>query len=271
MILGMILGMINLFVFHSLELGYPKGLSTALKSDGKAVIHTFYEYSVNGELTNAKVIDAWNRTWMARGWETKIVTLADAQRHPRFNELRDKLEKVPLGTKKHLQKYDLMCYLRYIAMAVIGGGWMSDFDTVPLNLPPTTILPNKGRFTCMDLHVPSLVSGSQAEFERMIELMINTALSHTEKHLFSDMHALNALRTNNNTNYVAQRNVAPGFPGFFVPRLKCASLRKMYGVHFSHSSLHKAKKKIKNRGDIMLEAIEKWNSQCVGGNSTLTS
>ena len=44
-------------------------------------------------------------------------------------------QRVPLGQN---EEYEKMCYFRYLAMAEVGGGWMSDYDTLPMQLLGTS-------------------------------------------------------------------------------------------------------------------------------------
>jgi hypothetical protein len=68
-------------------------------------------------------------------------------------------------------KVDKICFYRYLAMGMVGGGWMSDFDTFPLNAAKwdgtgnPMLLPNSGSLTIHEKTesggVPSLVSGKR--------------------------------------------------------------------------------------------------------------
>jgi hypothetical protein len=87
-------------------------------------------------------------------------------------------------------------------MATVGGGWMSDYDVVPLKSivpkeyfePPKRLskkdmdgingfpLPNKGGFTVYanDGRVPSHMSGSAKEWDRMAKSLLDLAHDHTD-------------------------------------------------------------------------------------------
>lgn len=49
-------------------------------------------------------------------------------------------------------------------MSQVGGGWMSDYDVLPLALPACAALSHAGAFTTHQSFVPSLVSGTQQEY-----------------------------------------------------------------------------------------------------------
>ena len=83
---------------------------------------------------------------------TIVLSLEDAKKHPEYAALRARIEKLPLGGNR---EYDMACYLRWLAMVGAGGGWMSDYDAVPLRFSPPPALPNGGAFTGFEGHVPS--------------------------------------------------------------------------------------------------------------------
>ena len=59
-----------------------------------------------------------------------MLTLDDAMRQPDFDEVEKKMEAI-----HGKLKYDALCFYRWLAMAVSGGGWMSDHDTFPVVFP----------------------------------------------------------------------------------------------------------------------------------------
>lgn len=151
----------------------------------KPVMHTFYaridpekfhKYTGMSDEADSQLILAWKAAWEATGWETRILTLDDAKLHPdydKFDKLLD-LEKVPFGY------YDKLCFMRWLAMAAVGGGWMSDYDTFPLRRvvfqDNVNEMPYGGRLTLYDRvkagGVPSVVSGSRKEWDRLAHLIL---------------------------------------------------------------------------------------------------
>jgi len=124
---------------------------------------------------------------MNAGWKPIVLTLKDAKRHPLFLNFTKAFDEA----KYPLSKYDQMCFYRWLAMAKVGGGWMSDYDTMPLYSNPaeSLTLPNDGKFTSYQRHVPALIVGNTSEWDRMSNLMYEFYLSNGH-HYYSDMHAL---------------------------------------------------------------------------------
>ena len=68
-------------------------------------------------------------------------------------------------------------YRRWMAMAVVGGGWMCDYTVWPLNyfLQHGRVLPYDGALTTYMGASPILVSGSGEEYRRIVHKMGPTA------------------------------------------------------------------------------------------------
>ncbi len=74
-----------------------------------------------------RLLNAWESLWRESGWETRILTMDDAKKHKDFNRMKAIMERFKDG------EYNRRCFYRWLAMAEIGGGWMSDYDTFPLD------------------------------------------------------------------------------------------------------------------------------------------
>eukprot|EP00957_Ditylum_brightwellii_P022102 1667275-Ditylum_brightwellii.AAC.1 len=94
---------------------------------------------------------AWREAWRAAGWETKVLTLKDAKRHPHFKE-RDLALR---AGNMRLGDAQILSFHRYMAISQAGGGWMSDWDILPLNPLKNgghqISMPNEGRFTVYEI------------------------------------------------------------------------------------------------------------------------
>jgi len=189
--------------------------------EARPIMHTFYQHiDINHHKTGSTfnkgtgmrtdeahlaLLAVWESSWQKAGFETRILDINDAMQHEDYGKVREFLDNEEFG------EYDEICFLRWFAMASVGGGWMSDYDVVPLAslVPyeyvevPTILsdddiatnngipLPHDGRFTAYDERgqVPSLLSGSQEEWERLAQGLINLTYQHT-KGFYSDMLAL---------------------------------------------------------------------------------
>lgn len=158
----------------------------------RPVIHTFYEpiFTQGFDGDHSPIIKAWREEWTRAGFETRILTLADAKRHPYFGSM----EKV---VKELFGACNQYCFYRYLAMAANGGGWMSDNDTFPANIPALIDPPNGGKFTSFQGHVPALISASADEWLRIAKLMVDNIPTSTQS-IKSDMMMLLDLRQQGN-------------------------------------------------------------------------
>lgn len=228
------------------------------------IMHTFFhridptEYHKYGGMTDesdTNLLLTWEAAWKASGFQTKIVTLEDAKHHPayeKFDRLLN-LEKMPFGY------YDKLCFLRWLAMAAVGGGFMSDYDTFPVrsfSKEHMTMkdLPNDGKLTVFDTvrlgGVPSVVSGSAAEFDRIAHsLLYNNLQVGVREKFWSDMLALMDVYQKNSDEYILTdavlkgNNALSGMDKHIVRGTESTlrSCRTVVGgniaVHFSHFSI----------------------------------
>jgi hypothetical protein len=164
-------------------------------------IRTFYHDIGNKE--QREQVEVWKKAWSDSGWRVKVLGLEDAQKHPLFNVLKERIAKFSICANTEFQR---LCFIRWLAMAVDGGGWMSDYDILPLDfnpplqsydnsyyLPPESEqgqeelesdeiiigLPNGGKFTAHSLQLAPLTSASQEQITKMLILMINTVEEHS--------------------------------------------------------------------------------------------
>jgi hypothetical protein len=220
---------------------------------------------------DAAMLALWVQEWARMGWEPVILSLNDAKRHPRYDEFHQRLREVPLhganGNNDFNQLYNQYCYLRWLAMATLPhGGYMSDYDTLPIRRFAATI----GSFTVYNTGpdgrgVPCLMSGSQTEWERLIWALLDVGLKHPDHNNWTDMLGLMELKG----NYVAEKTA---FEAIIIMNgqewspQQCAMFDGINAVHFSHNSvMHgvvKAGEDLLDRAKISERVLQGFHENC---------
>jgi hypothetical protein len=106
-------------------------LRRTLTEEVQPVMHTFFAELVSSfdstlntsagmtENAHTDMMNTWRDSWHAAGWQTRVLTMEDAKQHPEFDKLDAAIQNFTMI------EYDKFCYYRWIAMAAVGGGWMS--------------------------------------------------------------------------------------------------------------------------------------------------
>lgn len=219
----------------------------------KPIIFTFYENVDEPHRTgmsredDSQLIQAWARSWQEVGWDPRVLDMSVARQHPEFATFDGFLEGVPFG------KVDRVCFYRYLAVGIAGGGWMSDYDTFPLNSArwdgsgDPNFIPNNGDLTVHEQSdnggIPSLVSGNAGEWFRLAKAQVENAKSHNTEPHWSDAKALQDIyQQSGGTFYKMTENVVMGDAIIRNKEISgdtCAWLRTKLAVHFSHFSMHR--------------------------------
>jgi hypothetical protein len=90
------------------------------------VVYTYYE-ALPGMTGQGEIIRLWEQSWRKRGWTPRILTPRDAKAHPRFAEFDARINTYPTANNR---QYENCCYHRWLALAQVGGGWMTDTDVI---------------------------------------------------------------------------------------------------------------------------------------------
>ncbi len=166
-----------------------------VRSNDRCIVYTYFEDQGMGA---GPAVETWKQIWQSAGWKPVVLSEKHAALHPDYQEMKDKFMTYPLGTNSG---YELACYLRYLALASVGGGYMTDYDTLNVNVPPSPqcdYLPNDGKLTTHDDYVPAMVSGTEEEFNRVATMMfdadVNDVMSSVGKTMVSDMYLLQYFR-----------------------------------------------------------------------------
>ena len=210
----------------------------------RPVMHTFFEEVPGGccgmsEQGHRNLVNAWEGAWQSFGWDTKILTKADARKHPDFDLFEEKM------TRANISDYNRRCFWRWLAMAMLDeGGWISDYDNIPLTLTAA-----KGRelmkqpgFKTWGLHVPALIHSDQLPYSHIVGLMrahITRALNDVEH--MTDMYMLKYLVENLTAKSLGatvwEHAVHPGFPYTSTrdgPKIDCNVANRYLTAHLSH-------------------------------------
>jgi hypothetical protein len=105
-------------------------------------VYTYFDKdeSLNGF---SQVLDIWEKSWKKYGWNPVVLGNDVAMRHPLYELVYNHVEKLPTSNPK---KYEMSCWLRWLAMESIGGGLHTDSDVFnyglldPFTAQETTIL-----------------------------------------------------------------------------------------------------------------------------------
>lgn len=220
----------------------------------RPIMYTFFELKKlkNGDLANREfeyhqnMLNTWAKLWSEAGWEPRVLTLEDAQKHPDYSKFSRKI--MQLETYLFQESYNYMCFVRWLAMAAHGnGGWMTDYDTFPvgklgINNLDGHQLPNYGVFTSFERWVPSLLSGSSSEWNRMAVLMMDMAIKKIQferKSFYSDMLALMDIYVEDQSTYI-QEFVVATYPYSDLNTVNCTQTKDLMSVHLSHASTRQA-------------------------------
>lgn len=256
--------------------------------DVEPVMHTFYQridpkvhkkYGGMTDKSDADLLLAWEAAWKAAGWKVRILTLEDAMAHPnyhQFDQLLD-LEKMPFGY------YDKLCFMRWLAMAAVGGGFMADYDTFPIrSFSQLKRMPRNGKLTVYDTvrqgGVPSVVSGSGDEFDRVAhDLLYNALQVGVREDFWSDMLALMDIYQKNKDVYLLFDQVLKGNVALEGVKKGLKSMRDCksvvggnFAVHFSHFSITTSvsrgflskEKGAADRSQIADDFLKEWAKSC---------
>ena len=261
----------SLLFLQNITFYQTRNLSTSAKilhQGGHPVVYTFCQ-KMEPDGYDGDDLDRWEILWREAGWEPKVLSIKDAKRHPDYAQYEHDLRNVPLGPKP---EFDKMNFLRYLAMAAVGGGLMADVDVFPLwpldderdggrfqnamsNVLDTSLddatadLPFNGKFSLLcggpGSEVPCLMSGTASQWSHVANVLLENGRRHIFSDHWSDMKALQEIL--HQDVMPAHQVIAKTFDGTSVVQWltsdeddwtrKCVSGQSMASVHFSPHSM----------------------------------
>lgn len=109
---------------------------TQTQGDGqrsRPVMHTFFEPS-DGHPDGDELLKVWEYEWNRIGFDTKVLTMEDAKRHPLYKKMKKVVGPVFKET------YNAFCFYRWLAMAEQKEG--GTFAVVIISLHSVFLLPS---------------------------------------------------------------------------------------------------------------------------------
>jgi hypothetical protein len=125
-------------------------------------VFTYYE-PVSQLKRQLEQLDVCRQSWERNGWQLEVLGESVAKGSAFYAQYVEALTGLPTVNPG---KYDYHCYMRWLAMAEIGGGIMIDYDVVNLSLmQPDVFEPSAIAVHCG--YVPCTVSGSAENYLRV--------------------------------------------------------------------------------------------------------
>jgi hypothetical protein len=148
-------------------------------------IYTFYEpINFLSHHKNEKILEIWEKSWRYYGWNPIILNLDDAKRHPFYEDYIKKCQQFPTVNNKD---YEILCFLRWLAVAEVGG-WHCDFDIINYGFEPIDYKEHVVTCTHWSLGA-STIHLSKAGYENLISLIYNYEVSEKDiNHEFKQYH-----------------------------------------------------------------------------------
>jgi len=197
-------------------------------------------------------LELWIEAWSNAGWKPTVLRLEHAKAHPDYEEWHRMLT-----LECPYSEYDVGQFFRFLAMNVIGGGWLSSHDVFPLNQPSAGghhgALPNGGEFTLYQEPnfapgtVRSLASGTAKEWNRIAHEIYYTGVDYCyDGHRWNDFYAITSILKKDPFNsihvedgVVEGRTVLTGQT--WETERDCATTNGKLAVHFSSDSYIRGK------------------------------
>ena len=131
------------------------------------------------------VLERWTNSWAKAGYDPVVLDSSHAEKHPRYSELLPIFRAYPTINPA---EYELACYLRWLALDVVGGGLMSDYDVMNVSLYPSDI--GKAEILFHERRrVPCLVQATGVGSGRIVDHLVNLKPAAGEHH-WSDVLSL---------------------------------------------------------------------------------
>mmetsp|Transcript_18007 Transcript_18007/g.26646 ORF Transcript_18007/g.26646 Transcript_18007/m.26646 type:complete len:274 (+) Transcript_18007:43-864(+) len=248
----------------------------SIQHGNRPIMYTFFEWIHPSEreteipdIYEENLISEWKSAWKGAGWEPVVLTVKDARKHEKFDYFYSKLQKITGPRSKHLQ----LTFVRWFAVAAVGGGFMCDYNVFPISKAPKSLeLPHQGKFSiyCKIQHpanasMPCLMSGDANEWIRVASVLLEKSEGKVRAgYAWSDAMALVHLRETD--TYMLYDAVLEG--GNVPPSWKEEKARifckRMIGMHAVRFPIDRfvTEDSLKSRTVEIRRFLEAWAKLC---------
>ena len=95
-----------------------------------ATVYCYYDPVLPGQVEEIAI---WKLSWERYGWNPVVLNHSAIEGYPGLPELERRLSLLPTVNPK---AYEMACYLRWLALALVGGGLLTDYDCVNVGFTP---------------------------------------------------------------------------------------------------------------------------------------
>lgn len=128
-------------------------------------IYTYFE-DFSHDKESLVLLAEWRRNWTQYGWTPVVLGSEDAMKNPRYEEY---VRRFSLYPTTNSPKYELCCFLRWVAMEM-KGGYHCDFDVMNNGFKGEHL---NGLTFYSKYLVPAMVWGEKADYTRMLQLFMD--------------------------------------------------------------------------------------------------
>lgn len=204
------------------------------------IVYSYYDPVPSMDVgKEAALIILWQRSWRAQDFLPVMLTHQHADAHPRAKEFMARVSRFP---STNPPGYDRACWMRWLALARVGGGLMTDYDIIARAFVPEFLMELPHDINVLDRGgVPCAVYATPEGAQRIVDDIIAKAHPVDSRH-FSDMLHF-------------QKMGYPKAPALTAP-YGAPDWKLAPAVHFSHSDCSREQPKLTRSAVIRKEFPE---------------
>jgi hypothetical protein len=136
-------------------------------------IYTYYDNVLDMlSDTQLELIEIWKESWRKNGWNPIVLD------NSYLNCLDDEIDYLKKLPSVNPENYEMSCFLRWNAMANVGGGWMCDYDVINCGFSPSDA-ENYESMSILQMNVPCLVYGTAEDYNKIFKIFSTQSLNFT--------------------------------------------------------------------------------------------